>query len=113
MTNKKTLSALCYFSIFFFPLLIPFVIYFIAEDKEIKHHAKRSFISHLLPILLLIIGLIIFSISMFSVEKRMTAIIQQQFDFWQIAPFLFTLIYSFLFIVILIWNVFQGVKVLK
>lgn len=113
MKNKKTLSALCYFSVFFFPLLIPFVIHLLSEDKEVKHHAKRSFISHLIPTLVLIIGLVFFSISMFSVEKRMMAVMQQQFDFWQFAPFLFTLIYGFLFITLLIWNVFQGVKVLK
>lgn len=113
MTNKKTLSALCYFSVFFFPLLIPFVIYLLSDDKEVKIHAKRSFISHLIPIILLIIGVILFSISMFTVEKRMMAVLDQQFDFWQIAPFLFTLVYSLLFMTLLIWNVFQGVKVLK
>lgn len=113
MTNNKTLSALCYFSVFLFPLLIPFVIYLLTEDQEVKFHARRSFISHLIPVLLLIIGVILFSISMFTVEKRMMAMIEQRFDFWQIAPLLFTLTYSVLFIILLIWNVFQGVKVLK
>lgn len=113
MTNKKLLSALCYFSIFFFPLLIPFIIHVTTDETDVKFHAKRSFISHLIPMALLIVGIIIFSLSMFSVEKRMTAILNQQFDFWQIAPFLFTIIYSLLFFIILIWNVFQGVKVLK
>ena len=35
------------------------------------------------------------------------------FGFWQLTPFLFMLIYGLLLIAILIWNVFQGVKVLK
>lgn len=111
--NKKFTNALCYFSIFFFPLLIPGVIYIASDDMEIKYHAKRSFISHLIPSLLLIIGAIIFFFSLFSVEKRMTAIINQQLDFWTFFPFIFTITYSVLFIITLIWNVFQGVKVLK
>lgn len=111
--NKKAMNALCYFSIFFFPLLIPIVIYIAADDVEIKHHAKRALISHLIPTLLLIVGAIIFFFSLFSVEKRMTSIINQQLDFWTFFPFIFTITYSILFIITLIWNVFQGVKVLK
>ncbi|MDS9473353.1 DUF4870 domain-containing protein [Sporosarcina pasteurii] len=113
MSNKKILSALCYFSVFFFPLLLPFVIYFVSEELEVKYHAKRSLISHFVPVVILICGVIIFSFSMLTVEKRMMTIVNGSFDFWSIAPFLFTLIYSLLFIVIIIWNVFQGVKVLK
>lgn len=36
-----------------------------------------------------------------------------QFDFWGLAPFLFMLIYGLLFLIVVIWNVYQGVKVLK
>lgn len=113
MTNKKILSALCYFSVFFFPLLIPFVIYLTSEDTDVKFHATRSFVSHMVPVALLIIGLVIFSFSMFNTQQRMTAIMHQQFDFWAFAPFLFTLVYSSFFVVILVWNIFQGVKVLR
>src|SRR5690625_754883 len=105
MSNNKLLSALCYFSVFFFPLLLPFVIYLMSDELDVKFHAKRSLISHFVPVILLISGVIIFSFSMFTVEKRMMAIINGSFDFWSIAPFLFTLVYSLLFIAILIWNV--------
>ncbi len=113
MPNKKILSALCYFSIFFFPLLIPFVIYLTSDETEVKFHAKRSFISHFIPTLLLIVGAILFSLSLFTAEKRMVALINHQFDFWTVFPFLFTLVYSLLFVITFIWNIFQGVKVLK
>lgn len=113
MSNQKLLSALCYFSVFFFPLLLPFIIYFVSDEHEVKFHAKRSLISHLVPVILLISGFIIFSFSMFSVENRMMAMMHGEFDFWRIAPFLFTIIYSLLFLAIIVWNVFQGVKVLK
>lgn len=113
MPNPKLLSALCYFSVFFLPLLLPFIIYLVTDESEVKLHAKRSLISHLIPVILLISGVVIFSLSMFSIDNRMSTIISGGFDFWSIAPFIFTLLYSLLFFVILIWNVFQGVKLLK
>lgn len=111
--NKKLVSSLCYFSVFIFPLLLPFVIYLVIDDNDVKNHAKRALISHLIPVILLIAGIIIFSFSMFSIDRRMSTIISGGFDFWSVAPFIFTLLYSLLFIIILIWNVFQGVKMLK
>lgn len=113
MVNHRILSALCYFSVVFFPLLIPFIIYVVTDQDDVKHHAKRSFISHLIPVFLLLAGLFIFSLSFFSIEKRMMSMLEAQFDFWMFAPFLFTTIYSVLFIAIFIWNVYYGIKVLK
>lgn len=113
MIHPKLLSALCYFSIFFFPLLLPFIIFIVTDDKEVKFHAKRSFISHIIPIILLIIGVIIFSISMFSVENRFINLMNGGFDIWSVAPFIFTLLYGLLFFIIMIWNVIQGIKLLK
>ena len=54
MSNNKLLSALCYFSVFFSPLLIPVIIYFVTDDHEVKYHAKRSFVSHLVPVVFLL-----------------------------------------------------------
>src|SRR4051812_47515962 len=113
LSNPKLLSSLCYFSIFFFPLLLPFIIYIATDESEVKFHAKRSLISHLIPVILLIAGITIFSLSMFSIDNRMSTIIGGGFDFWSFAPFIFTLLYSLLFLIILIWDVFQGVKLLK
>jgi hypothetical protein len=113
MTNNKLLSALCYFSIFFSPLLLPAIVYFVTDDHEVKGHAKRSLISHLIPVVLLIAGFILFSYSMVSYESRMHTMLTGQFDFWGLAPFLFMLIYGLLFLIVVIWNVYQGVKVLK
>ena len=115
MQNNKLLAPLCYFSVFFAPLLIPAIIFFITDDREIKFHAKRSFVSHLVPVIILIAGLVIFSFSMFSFTSRISAMPSEDFGlgFWQLAPFIFTLIYGLLFIAIMIWNIIQGVKVLK
>lgn len=115
MKNNKLLAALCYFSVFFAPLLLPVIIYFITDDREIKFHAKRSLVSHLIPVVILIAGFVIFSFSMFSFTSRISGMSSEDFGFgfWQFAPFLFTLIYGLLFIIIVIWNLMQAVKVLK
>ncbi|WP_339253987.1 hypothetical protein NSQ43_06220 [Sporosarcina sp. FSL W8-0480] len=113
MSNSKILSALCYFSIFFSPLLLPAIVFFITDDHEVKGHAKRSLISHLAPVVLLIAGFILFSFSIISYESRLYTMMSGQFDFWGLAPFLFMLLYGLLFLFVVIWNVFQGVKVLK
>ena len=115
MTNNKLLAALCYFSVFFAPLLLPVIVYLVTDDKEVKFHAKRSLMSHLVPVILLIAGFVIFSFSMFSLTTRMTGMPGDDFgfSFWQLTPFLFILVYGLLFIIIVIWNVVQGVKVLK
>lgn len=113
MSNNKLLAALCYFSVFFTPLLVPVIIYFVSDDREVKHHAKRSLVSHLVPVVLLIAGFIIFSFSMFSFTYNLDVMPSGNFGFWQLTPVLFMLVYGLLLIAILIWNVFQGVKVLK
>ena len=109
MSNNKLLAALCYFSVFFTPLLVPVIVYFVSDDREVKHHAKRSLVSHLVPVA----GFIIFSFSMFSFTYSMNQMPSGNFGFWQLTPVLFMLVYGLLLIAILIWNVFQGVKVLK
>lgn len=111
--NNKFLSAACYFSVFFLPLLLPFIIYLVTEEKEVKFHAKRSLVSHIIPIIVLIAGFVIFSLSLFSAENRFLNMASGRFDIWSAAPFIFTLLYSLLFLFILIWNVIQGVKVVK
>lgn len=113
MSNNKILSAICYFSIFFSPLLLPAIVYFVTDDYEVKGHAKKSLISHLAPIILLIVGFVLFWFSMVSFETRMTSIVTGGFDFWAFAPLIFMGVYGLLFLVVVIWNVYQGVKVLK
>ena len=113
MTNSKLLAALCYFSVFFSPLLLPIIVYFVTDDREVKSHAKRSLVSHLVPVILLIATIVIFSFSMFSFTESINGMPSTNFGFWQLTPFLFMLIYGLLLMAILVWNVFQGVKVLR
>ena len=118
MDNRRVLSALSYFSVLFAPFLLPLIVYFISPDTEVKYHAKRSFISHLIPVALGIIGFIVLMFSSFSMYNTMDYSIApnatSSFDFMAAGvPILFMLLYGVLSIVVLIWNIVQGIKVIQ
>lgn len=117
MENSRVLSALCYFSVLFAPFLLPIIVYFISPDKEVKYHAKRSIISHLIPVGLGIIGFIVLIIGSFSMYSNSTNFSTGQsssFDFLSAGlPIMFMLFYAILSIIVLIWNIVQGIKVLR
>lgn len=113
MSNTKLLSSLCYFSIFFAPLLLPAIIYFVTDEVDVRNHAKKSFISHIIPMSLLIAAFVLLSFSVLSFNTQSGAMLDGNVLFWGFAPLIFIVLYSLLFLVVLIWNVFQGIKVLK
>ncbi|WP_240322192.1 hypothetical protein, partial [Serratia marcescens] len=39
------------FSVFFAGFLFPLVVFFVTEDKDTKRHAKKAFLSHLIPLI--------------------------------------------------------------
>lgn len=94
--SKKAISALCYFSLFFAPFLFPIAVYFIADDSEVMEHAKKSFLSHLLPIIAVPLGIII----IFETQYHLTAII------------ISALIFGTLTLIVMIWNMVKGIKVI-
>lgn len=111
MDNNKILSALSYFSVLFAPLLLPLIVFFVSQDKEVKHHAKRSLISHLIPVVLMIIAVIGMISSMFTFTMN-TSYNESSF-FLASTPFIFMLLYFLIYVVVLVWNIIQGVKVLR
>ncbi|ARF13751.1 MULTISPECIES: hypothetical protein [Sporosarcina] len=113
MSNSKLLSSLSYFSVFFAPLLLPIIIYFVADEFEVRRHAKKAFVSHIVPMALLIAGFIVMSFSIFSFNVDTITNTNSNMMFWGFVPMLFIILYSLLFVSVLIWNVYQGVKVLK
>ncbi|AMX85168.1 hypothetical protein GS3922_00820 [Geobacillus subterraneus] len=108
MSTNKVLSALCYFSVFFAPFILPIVTYFVVEDPEVKHHAKRSLVSHLIPAIT--IGLFL-----------ALAFVPVMFGQWGEESFLFGggiawfgfLVAGLVNFVVVIWNVIKGIQVLK
>ncbi|MEI5907656.1 DUF4870 domain-containing protein [Bacillus spongiae] len=103
METNKILSSLSYFSIFFAGFVFPLVVFFVSTDKEVKGHAMKALISHIIPI----IGVPFLLLSIF-------------FDIGVIAtgsgiPFFLIssiAIYLIFVMIIVIWNVYKGVKVL-
>ena len=106
MNNSKALSALNYFSVFFAPFIVPIIIYFISPDPEVKRHSIRALLSHVIPFILgIILVIILFIVGVFSMQVDEDKI----FVTWVSL----TLGYGLLYLVIVIWNVVQGIKVLR
>jgi len=95
--NNKVLSALCYFSLFFAPFLLPLVVYFIADEQEVKGHAMASLLSHLLP--LIVVPLFAFGFVM-----------DQAAVLWFIV---LIIIGAVLVIGTTVWNIVKGIQLLK
>jgi len=113
LDNNRILSALCYFSILFAPFLLPIIVYFITPDLEVKHHAKRSLLSHLLPVGLLVIAIFFMVIGAFSATTMPYDGSSTGIGFMSAMPIILMVLYMIVSLIILIWNIIQGVKVLQ
>ena len=106
LNNSKALSALNYFSVFFAPFIVPIIIYFVSPDPEVKRHSIRALLSHVIPFILgIILVVALFIIGIFSMQMSGDAIVTT----W----ILLILGYGLIYLVIIIWNVVQGIKVLR
>ncbi|TMU84360.1 DUF4870 domain-containing protein [Bacillus sp. BHET2] len=103
METNKVLSALCYFSIFFAGFLFPLIVYFVSDDQYVKKDAKAAFLSHLLPVIVVpfIIAGVFMDIGVFASGAGLPV---------------FTVIMIglaiLLSVVVVMWNVYKGIKVL-
>ena len=106
MNNSKALSALNYFSVFFAPFIVPIIIYFISPDPEVKRHSIRALLSHVIPFILgIILVVTLFIVGVFSMQVNGDNVLAT----WV----LLVLGYGLLYLAIIIWNVVQGIKVLR
>ncbi len=101
METRKVLSSLCYFSIFFAGFIFPLIVYIATGDKVTKRHAKKSLISHLIP--LIPTPLIVFAIynDFANLPDRVPAF-----------TIISMVVLMIIWIVVVIWNIIKGVKVL-
>ena len=102
MDTRKVLSGLCYFSIFFAGILFPLVVMLASGDDVTKSHAKKAFLSHLIP-------LIPIPLLIFAIFSDLNAINNDAIP-------VFTLVSAgimvLLSLIVTIWNVIKGVKAL-
>lgn len=101
MDTNKIISSLCYFSVLFVAVLFPIVVYFASDELEVKNHAKRAFISHLVPLITVPVAILAAIWGITGNETAMLYIIFPAF-----------IICIILTLIVLIWNIVQGVKVL-
>jgi hypothetical protein len=101
METRKVLSGLCYFSIFFAGFIFPLVVYFASGDDITKMHAKKAFLSHLIPLILIpfIFLALFFDASTIQGEVPVFTIIS-------------AVVVVLISLGVTIWNVIKGVKVL-
>ncbi len=111
--NDKLLNALSYFSVLFFPVITPLIIYFTNEKKAVKAHAKRACISQCIPFVLFIINMLILPTLFFQSTRSIESSLSFNLSAWQYLPLILSFAYSILYFIILLWNVFQGVRALK
>lgn len=108
MDQNKGLSALGYLSFYFAPFILPLIIFFVAKDDFVKHHSKRAFISQLIPIVLVIIYIILF----FVFVLTNSAVLEVNYVF-ESSIFIGFIILAIIAFAIGIWNLVQGIKVLR
>lgn len=104
MATNKVISSLCYFSVFFAPFILPIAIYFIVDDEEVKSDAKKSLISHIIPLLSLValIAMVIFSSMAHAGEGNFLYLFFGGF-----------VVIAILNLIVFIWNIVKGIKVLQ
>ncbi|KKI88493.1 membrane protein [Bacillus sp. SA1-12] len=101
--TNKVLASINYFSVFFAPFLLPIAIYFIVDHSEVKQHAKKALVSHILPFLSIIavIGAIIFSGYSNLSEAAFLTVFFGGF-----------IIVGLINLIVFIWNLVRGIKLL-
>lgn len=100
---KKNLHILWEFFFVFAPILLPIIIYLVAE-KEVKYHAKKALWTHLIPYVTVIVGLAI------SGVVQLSTLSESALGIALLGTFAIAFILSIYYF---IWNIVKGIKVLK
>lgn len=111
MFNPKTLSALSYVSILFAPFLLPIILFFVTKEKEVKYHAKRASISHLIPTVLGAAISIFALMSLFTFNGAVNGAVYNPSYFTNFMIWMF--IYFIISSAIVVWNLIQAVRVFR
>lgn len=99
-TPERVIASLNYFSIFFAPFLFPIIVYLVTSNNSVQRHAKRAFLSHIIPVLAMIGSIVLGIILAFSHFTGSAAIMMA----------LGFLVAGILYFIFMIWNIVQGIK---
>lgn len=102
-SNRSLLSALNYFSLFFAPLVFPLITLMFGY-KDMQHHGKRAFISHLIPTAtLILIGISYYISAKVAGTQTPNSILVSGG----------TILIILIMVGVIVWNVKEGIKQLK
>jgi hypothetical protein len=108
VNSNKVLASLCYFSILFAGFVFPIIVYFVTDDQEVKKHAKKAFLSHCIPAA---------TIAFFIILGISMGVTQQYNDISFLVGgglvWIGFAIAGIVNLVIVVWNIVQGIRVLK
>lgn len=94
MQTRYILASLSYFSIFFAGVIVPLVIWLVADDRYVKKHASQALFSHVVPYFLLVFVIFGFFSHQFMIS------------------FGFLILFGLVILAMFIWNIVMGVKIL-
>jgi len=102
METNKLLAGISYLSIFFAGFIFPLIVFLISTDEWVKRHAKKAFLSHLIPLVpvpFLVGG---------AIYLDVTNKLDSTAAFFIIGGAIFT---GILAIVVVIWNIVKSIRV--
>lgn len=109
---NRVLASLNYFSIFFAGFLFPLIVWIISKNEFEKHHAKRALISHIIAVIPGVIAAI--SVIILALTSTAAEPYTEKGAFLFGTGFVFIIVgYFIIAFIIMIWNVVQGIKVLR
>ncbi|MER1999673.1 MAG: DUF4870 domain-containing protein [Lysinibacillus sp.] len=104
MQETKVLNALSYFSVIFAPFIVPLVVWIVGNDKSVKYHAKRALISHIIPVVAIVI--FFFAVIVGGLSGSLES---DTGGMWFFGGFIALIL---VYIISFIWNIIQGIKVI-
>jgi hypothetical protein len=110
METRKILAALAYFSIFFLGFILPAVLYFVSDDRYVKDHAKAAFLSHCIPVICVVIA--IFGAFATGFIGMNAGGMEGAGIGSMIGMFVLFGVTGVISLIVTIWNVYKGIKVL-
>ncbi|MBC1366302.1 DUF4870 domain-containing protein [Listeria innocua] len=100
MLDKKIISALSYFSLFFAPIIAPIIIWCTNKDKETRHHVKWALLTQTTFVAGMVVMILLYNNVPFSTNSADTI------NFLALATVFFIV---FLNVSILIFNLIRGI----
>lgn len=102
MNTNKVLAGMSYLSIFFAGFIFPLVVFLVTSNSYVKQHAKKAFLSHLIPIVP--VPFLVGSAVYLDMTNQLT-------DTTPIAIIVGALLTGLIAIIVTIWNLVKAIKV--